>query len=96
MQAGYERALQGFGDEGVLLGAKISLRGAGAFAGFAYGGQINKSVAVAIDEIFEQARDFGLLDGVFDMVDEAGEGEDLPFADQLLREVGLKKLNFLG
>src|SRR5271163_2576627 len=36
LQAGDEGTLQGFGDEGILLGAEIALRSAGAFTGFAY------------------------------------------------------------
>jgi hypothetical protein len=91
----YESALQSFGYEGILLGAKISLRGASAFAGATDSGEINEGVAIGLDEIFEQAGDFWFRDGVFDIVDESGEGKNLALTDELLSEIGLEELNFL-
>ena len=89
-----ERPLQCLGYEWILVGAKIALRGHGAFAGFANGGQIEKRFAIAVGEIFEEAGDFGLGDGIFDVVAQPHERHDLPFADQLLVEVGLKQFDF--
>jgi len=56
------------------------LRGAGALAGAAHGGQVDKRVAIRIHEIFEQARDFGLGGRVLDVIDQAGERENLALA----------------
>ena len=69
LRAADKGALQGFGDEGILFGAEISLRGAGAFAGAADGGEIDEGVAIRLDEIFEQAGDFRLAHGIVHVVD---------------------------
>ena len=53
LRATAERPLQSLGDEGISLRMEISLGSAGAFAVAADGGQVNKRVAVGIDEIFQ-------------------------------------------
>src|SRR5208282_2979 len=64
--------------------------------GAADGGEIDEAVAVAVSEVFQKASYFWLSDGGFYIVDEAGERKNLALADELLRQVGLKKLDFLG
>src|SRR5215469_3588918 len=54
LQASGKGALQGSRDEGVLFGAEVSLRRAGAFARLSDGRQIDERGAIAVDEIFEQ------------------------------------------
>ena len=53
LHASYKGALQGFGYKGILLRAKISLRRARAFARAAHCREVNKSSAVAVDEILQ-------------------------------------------
>jgi len=45
---------------------------------------------------FRGAGDFGLGDGIGDVIDEASKGENLALADELLREVGFEKLTSWG
>ena len=93
LDAGGESPLQLLADEGVLVGAEIA--GAGALAVLADGRQVER-IGIAGDEIFEQAGYLGGADGVFNMVEQAGEGQDLPFADELLIEVGVEKLDLFA
>ena len=39
---------------------------------------------------------FGSADGIFDIVDQSGQCQNLAFADELLGEIGFEELNFLG
>jgi len=96
LHAPNEGALQRFGDEWILLSSKVPLGSAGSFAGPPDGCQIDESVAVAVNKVLEQARDFGFGDWVFDVFDKPGQSQNLALAHQLLRQVRLKKLNFLG
>ena len=73
LHAGHERTLQRFGHEGVLLRAKISLRGAGAFAGATHGGQVHKRIAIAVHKIFQESRHLGLGNGIFHVIDQPGQ-----------------------
>jgi len=95
LHAPHVGALQRFGDEGVLVGAEVSLRSDRAFARLAHRCEIQKGVAVAFGKILEQPRDLRLGDGIFDIAD-AHEREDAPLADQLLGQVCLEELDFLG
>ncbi len=74
LQAGDKGALKRFGYEGILLRAKVPLRGAGALAGFADGSEVDECVAIAVEKILEKTRDLRLSDGIFDIFDEAGQG----------------------
>ncbi len=96
LHAVLKRALQRFGHEGILLRAKIALRGAGAFAVLIDRRQIEKRVAVAVDKFLEQPRNLGFGGGVFDIVDESRQSQNLPLAVELLCLIELEKLNFLG
>jgi len=95
LHASYKGALQGFGYKGILLRAEISLRGAGPFPRAAHGGEIDKGSAIAVDEIFQQASYFWFRDGIFHIVDQSSQRENLAFAHQLLGEIGFEELNFL-
>jgi len=55
-----------------------------------YGRQIDKRVAIAIHEVFQQPRYFRLGSGIFDIINQPGQREDLPLADKLLGQVGFE------
>ena len=95
LHAGHKCALQCFADEGILLRAKISLRSAGALAGLSHRRQIKKCRGIAFDRSFEQPRDPGFRRGIFNVLNQAAEHQDLAFAHQLLRDVGFVLLEFL-
>ena len=78
-----------------MLGAEIPLGRARAFSGFPDGRQVNECTAIARDKFLQQAGDLRFRRGILDVVDEAGEREDLALAEQLLRQVGFEELNFL-
>ena len=81
------------GYKGILVSLKIA--GAIALGLLAHGGQI-QDVWIARDEVLEYSSYLrGILGGV-DLVDQARERQDLAFADELLVEVCVKLLNFLG
>jgi len=90
LQAGNEGALQCSRHERILLSAEISLRGACAFSGFPHRRQVKKRTAIAGDKFLQQAGDFGFRRGIFDVVDEARERQNLPLAEQLLRQVSFE------
>ena len=71
LHAGDKGALQGLGHEGILFRLEITLRSLGTFAGFIDCGQVDKSVPVAFDKFLQEASNFGLGSGVFDVVNEA-------------------------
>ncbi len=96
LHAADKRALQRLSDEGVLFRAEIPLRGAGAFAVATHRGEVDEGVAIRFDEVLQQPSDFWLRDRVLHVFAEAGEIENLALADQLLCQVGFKKLYFLG
>jgi hypothetical protein len=72
------------------------LRGAGALAVAPHGSQVDKCIAVGIHEVFEQPGDLGLRRSVRDIVNQACEHQDLPLADELLRQIRFEVLHFLG
>ena len=55
---------------GIPFCAEISLRSAGAFAIAANRGQVDKRIAIGVDEIFKQPRDFGLATRIFHVLDQ--------------------------
>ena len=65
------------------------------FARAAHCREVNKGSAVAVDEILQQASYFWFRDGIFHIVDEPSQGKNLPFAHQLLGQIGFEELNFL-
>src|SRR5579859_3011571 len=95
LHASDECALQGFADEGIFFRAEVSLRGAGALAGFSDGGQVQESGRIAFDRIFQQPSDFRFGCGIFDVLNRAGENKDLALAHELLGDVGFVLLEFL-
>ena len=96
LHATAESALQGLGHERITFRAEISLRSAGTLTIAAHRGQIDECVAIGIDEIFEQAGNFWLGYGIFDVFNQTSEGQDLALADELLGQVCFKELHFLG
>ncbi len=51
---------------------------------------------IASDEVLQQPRHLRRLDRVVYGADEVGEGENLPLADQLLVEIRVEELDFIG
>ncbi|PYU72996.1 MAG: hypothetical protein DMG49_06795 [Acidobacteria bacterium] len=90
LQAGNEGPLQRSINERILLGPKISLRSARAFSGLADGRQVNERIAVAFDEIFQQAGDLGFCRGIFNVVNKPCKHKNLALTQELLRQVGFE------
>ena len=80
MQAGNEGPVQRFRHEGVLLGPEITLRRACALSRFADCRQIDERAAIGLDKVLKQAGDFRFCRGIFDVVDEAGQCQNLALA----------------
>ena len=95
LHARYKRALQRLGYKGILLRAKISLGCAGPFPRSPHCREVNKSSAIAVDEILQQASYFWFRDGVFHIVDQPSQRKNLTLAHQLLGQIGFEELNFL-
>jgi hypothetical protein len=71
------------------------LRRARPFPGLPNRRQINEGSAIAVDKIFQQAGNLGFRRRIFHVVNQAGESQNLAFAQELLRQVGFEQLNFL-
>ena len=68
----------------ILLRAEISLRRAGAFAVVPHRGQIEKVLRLDSTKFSSSRVTLGSATGSCDVVDQAGESQNLPLADQLL------------
>ena len=91
LQARCERALQRLADKWILV--RLEVAGPGALGVLAHGGQV-QNVGIAGDEIFKHAGHLGSARGIVDLVGQVRERQNLPFADQLLVEVGVEQLDF--
>ena len=53
-------------------------------------------MGLPITKFSHQPAHFGLVDGVVDVVNQPSQRQNLPLADQLLFEVGTRKVDLLG
>ena len=91
LQRRRKRSLQRLGHKGILV--RLEIAGAAALGFLAHRGQV-QNVWIAGDEVLEHPGHLrGVLGGV-DLIDQAGERQNLAFADELLVEVGVELLNF--
>ncbi len=78
--ANLQRSAQHFVYERILFRSKISLRSAGAFSVLADRRHVKKRAAIAFDKIFQQPRHFRLGSGIFHVLNQTGQLQNLLFA----------------